>query len=164
MIWVHLYRFLNVGAIGFAIDAGVLWFLVYVLDVGAIPARCLSFVLTIAVTFVLNARYTFGVSVRASSKSRYIAVQLSGAAINFITYTVLVLTGPLAGRPLLSLVVGSALASTHNFLMLRRFVFNENALRERPARPRRRRNDPQRTTRNKRESSSEPLERSNSRA
>ncbi len=123
MIWVHLYRFLNVGAIGFAIDAGVLWFLVYVLEMGAIPARALSFVITITVTFVLNARYTFGVSVRGSSKSRYVAVQLLGAAINFTSYTLLVLHGPLAGRPLLSLIVGSALASTHNFLMMRHFVF-----------------------------------------
>ncbi len=125
MVWVHLYRFLSVGAIGFAIDAGVLWFLVYVLDVGAIPARVVSFVITISVTFVLNARYTFGVSVRGSSKSRYIAVQLVGAAINFVSYTVLVLTGPLAGRPLFALIIGSALASTHNFLMMRRFVFNQ---------------------------------------
>ena len=83
----------------------------------------MSFVVTISVTFVLNARYTFGVSVRGSSKSRYIAVQLLGAAINFASYTALVLYGPLAGRPLFSLVVGSALASTHNFLMMRRFVF-----------------------------------------
>ena len=87
MLWVHLYRFLNVGAIGFAIDAGMLWFLVYVLDMGAIPARVLSFVVTISVTFVLNARYTFGVSVRGSSKSRYIAVQLMGAALNFVSST-----------------------------------------------------------------------------
>ena len=125
MVWVHLYRFLNVGAIGFAIDAGMLWFLVYVLDVGAIPARGLSFLVTICVTFVLNAKYTFGVSVRGSSKTRYVAVQLMGAAINFASYTVLVLTGPLAGRPLFALVIGSALASTHNFLMMRRFVFRK---------------------------------------
>ncbi len=131
MVWVHLYRFLNVGAIGFAIDAGVLWFLVYVVDMGVIPARVVSFVITISVTFVLNARYTFGVSVRGSSKSRYVAVQLMGAAINFFSYTVLVLTGPLAGRPLFALVIGSALASTHNFLMMRRFVFNHR--RAKPA-------------------------------
>lgn len=117
----HLSRFLQVGAVGFAVDALLLWALVYQVGWPPIASRAVSFVVTIAVTFVLNARYTFAVRVRESSKSRYILIQSIGAAINFTTYSALVLGGVLG--PLWSLVVGAALSSAHNFFMVRRYVF-----------------------------------------
>jgi putative flippase GtrA len=118
---IHLSRFLQVGAVGFAVDALLLWVLVYQVGWPPIASRVVSFLVTIAVTFVLNARYTFSVRVRESSKSRYILIQSVGAAINFATYSALVLGGVLG--PLWSLVVGAALSSAHNFFMVRRFVF-----------------------------------------
>ena len=121
MILIHLARFLQVGAVGFAVDATLLWALVYPLEVPPIPARGFSFLVTIAITFVLNARYTFAVPLKESSKLRYGVVQTAGAGINFVVYSLLVLGGWLG--PLWSLVVASALASAHNFLMMRRFVF-----------------------------------------
>ena len=117
----HLVRFLQVGGVAFALDAGLLWLLVYGAGVPPIPARVFSFMVTIAVSFVLNARYTFAASIKESSKSRYVLIQCAGAAINFAVYSGLVLAGVLG--PLWALVVGSFLGSTHNFLMMRRFVF-----------------------------------------
>ncbi len=117
----HLVRFLQVGGVAFALDAGVLWFLVYQLGLPPILSRGMSFLLTIIVTFVLNARYTFAIPLQDSSKSRYFAIQCLGATINFLVYTGLVLAGWLG--PLWALVVGSMLGSTHNFLMMRHFVF-----------------------------------------
>jgi putative flippase GtrA len=117
----HLVRFLQVGGVAFALDAGLLWFLVYAAGVPPILARACSFIVTIAVTFVLNARYTFSASVKESSKSRYVLIQCAGSAINFGVYSGLVLAGMLG--PLWALVVGSLLGSVHNFLMMRRFVF-----------------------------------------
>jgi putative flippase GtrA len=117
----HLVRFLQVGGIAFALDAGILWFLVYQIGVPPIVARGFSFLITIAVTFVLNARYTFAASIKDSSKSRYVLIQCVGSAINFAVYSALVLAGLLG--PLWALVVGSFLGSAHNFLMMRRFVF-----------------------------------------
>ena len=122
---VHLSKFLQVGAVGFAVDALVLWALVYQAGWPPIPARVVSFLATIAVTFVLNARYTFAVRVRESPKSRYVLIQCLGAGINFLTYSGLVLGGVLG--PLWSLVVGAALSSAHNFLMIRHFVFGVSA-------------------------------------
>ena len=116
-------RFLQVGAIGFLIDAGVLGGLVYALGLPPVPARGVSFAATIVVTFVLNARYTFSASIRASNKGRYVAIQLIGAALNFASYTLLVGLGPMGDWPVAALVVGSALSSAHNFFMMRRFVF-----------------------------------------
>ncbi len=123
-IWKHLSRFLQVGAIGFAIDAGLLWLLIYQFYMPPVMSRGISFVVTIAVTFVLNAKYTFSVNVRGSSMTRYVVIQLVGAGLNFVSYTWLVLEGPLTERPLVALIVGSALAASHNFLMMRRFVFH----------------------------------------
>jgi len=119
----QLARFLQVGAIGFAIDATVLWALVYPFAMPPISSRVISFLATISVTFVLNARYTFSVPIRESSKTRYAVIQIVGAGINFLAYSVLVLGGWLG--PLWSLVVGSALSSLHNFLMIRAFVFGD---------------------------------------
>ena len=116
-------RFLQVGAIGFAIDAGGLWLGVYVFDWPPLWARAFSFALTIAVTFVLNARYTFKASIRESNKRRYVAIQGFGAAINFLSYTVLITAVAWHLWPMVALTISAALASTHNFFMMRRFVF-----------------------------------------
>ena len=119
----QLSRFLQVGAIGFAIDAGLLWFLVYLMDVEPVLGRLISFVATIMVTYVLNARYTFNVSPRKSSASRYGFIQCLGALLNFGSYTWLVTTAEV--EPMIALIVGSALGSTHNFLMMKAFVFKD---------------------------------------
>ena len=117
----QLSRFLQVGAVGFAVDAAVLWMLVYQMGMPPVLARVFSFLAAITVTFVLNARYTFAVPLRQSSKSRYLLVQCSGGLVNFGSYSALVLFGLLG--PLWALVVGSALSSAHNFVMVRRFVY-----------------------------------------
>ena len=119
----QLGRFLQVGVIGFSIDAGVLWLLVYLLDTDPILGRLISFVTTILVTFVLNARYTFNVTPKKSSVPRYGIIQSIGALINFGSYSWLVAT--IQVEPLIALCVGAALGSTHNFLMMRSFVFKE---------------------------------------
>lgn len=123
----QLARFLLVGAVGFAVDVAVLAFLIYGLDYGQasgglIGSRVASFVAAIAVTFMLNARYTFGASIRKAKLSRYVLIQALGAAINIGTYTVLVL-GPLA-RPLIAMAIGSAVATVSNFVLVRQFVYH----------------------------------------
>jgi putative flippase GtrA len=123
----HVSRFLHVGAVGFAIDAGLLWLLVYSFGLPPIFSRVISFMATIAVTFVLNARYTFAVEVRHASKTRYTLIQVVGAGLNFSIYSLLVTYGPLRDMPLIALVFGSAVASTHNFLLMRRYVFAGSA-------------------------------------
>ena len=122
MILGHLSRFLQVGALAFVVDAIVLWALIYQLDMPPIMSRVISFMATIIVTFVLNARYTFVVSMRHSSKVRYVMIQCLGAAINFLLYSWFVLADVLG--PLWSLVVGSGVSSAHNFFMMRHFVFH----------------------------------------
>ena len=119
----QLSRFLQVGAIGFAIDAGLLWGLVYLMGLEPIVGRMISFIATIMVTYALNARYTFNVLPSKSSMPRYGVIQSVGALLNFGSYSWLVAV--LQIEPLIALCIGAALGSTHNFLMMRSFVFKD---------------------------------------
>ena len=125
----QLFRYLQVGSAGFIADIGVLALLIYVLDfgqtdVGLVVSRVISFLAAITVTYILNARYTFGASLRESNFTGYVLIQSLGAAINLGTYTLLILFGPLHEAPLGALVIGSAFATTSNFLLVRKFVYN----------------------------------------
>lgn len=123
-----MFRYLQVGLAGFITDAGMLSLLIYAAgfgstDVGLVGSRVASFVAAISVTFMLNARYTFGTSVRDSSFSAYVLIQMLGAFINLGSYTALIFSGMLNQAPLVALVIGSFLATTNNFILARRFVY-----------------------------------------
>lgn len=123
----QLARFLLVGAAGFAVDIGLLALLLYGLgygqqSAGLIGSRLVAFGGAILTTFVLNARFTFGAPIRGAKATRYVIIQLLGAALNIGTFTILVL-GPLP-RPLIALAIGSAVATISNFLLVRQFVYH----------------------------------------
>jgi putative flippase GtrA len=123
----QLARFLVVGAAGFVVDLAILAGLVYGLGYGQqsgglIGSRLVAFGGAIATTFLLNARYTFGTSVRGAKLTRYVLIQTLGAALNIGTFAVLVL-GPL-NRPLIALALGSAVATVSNFILARRYVYD----------------------------------------
>ncbi len=119
----QLVRFLMVGGVSFFVDAGVLGLLVYQADVGYIAARLVSVALAVSVAFVLNAKFTFLVRVVDARFMRYVVIQAIGATLNFGVYSTLVLHGPLAGRPLLSLICGAAAATINNFFLSRHYVY-----------------------------------------
>ncbi len=123
----QLWRFLLVGVAGFALDMGALAFLLYGAgynqsEAQLLVCRLVAFLAAISLTFVLNARYTFGARVRHARVTGYVLIQVLGAGINLGTYTLLVL-GPLTGLPLVAMVIGSAAATGSNFLLSRRFVY-----------------------------------------
>jgi putative flippase GtrA len=123
----QLARFLVVGAAGFAVDVGVMASLFYGFGFGAgsgglVGCRLVAFLAAVSTTFLLNARFTFGASVRRAKLTHYLLIQTLGAAINIGTYVVLVL-GPLP-RPLLALAIGSAVATVSNFFLVRRYVYD----------------------------------------
>lgn len=112
-----------VGCVSFAVDAGVLGLLVYQVEAGYLTSRLISVGLAVGVAFILNARFTFLVRMADARFMRYVGIQALGAVLNFGVYTLLVLHGPLAGRPLLSLLFGAAAATTNNFFLSRRYVY-----------------------------------------
>jgi putative flippase GtrA len=125
-------RFCVVGAIGFVVDGGVLALFV---DFGTNPylARLISFPLAVATTWRLNRIWTFSASnsldVNVAQKSRYLAIQIAGALLNYLIYVwILSYTDKTAIGALLSFAVGSAVAMIMNFAGSRYFVFQSHRM------------------------------------
>lgn len=102
--------------------------LVYGLEVAetrseVIVCRVAAWVAAITSTYFVNARFTFGASIRHSRFINYLFIQAIGAAINLGSFTLLLVAGPIQDRPLLAMVVGNVLAVINNFLLVRTFVY-----------------------------------------
>jgi len=123
----ELVRFAVVGAIGFAVDAGVLHLLVA--DAGWSPfaARALSFPPALTSTFLLNRAWTFR-SLRipiAQAYGAYTVIQVIGAQVNLAVFSLCVLLVPLLyDWPLIALAIGAGVALLFNFSASRRLVFD----------------------------------------
>ena len=116
------------GFAGFLLDIGVMSGLVYGLDVAdtrseVVACRVVAWVVAIVSTYFLNARFTFGASIRHSRIINYLFIQAIGAAINLGSFTLLLVAGPVQDRPLIAMVVGNVLAVINNFLLVRTFVY-----------------------------------------
>ena len=102
--------------------------LVYGLEVAGsrsevVACRIVAWVAAITSTYFVNARFTFGASIRHSRFINYLFIQAIGAAINLGSFTLLLVWGPVQDRPLLAMVVGNVLAVINNFLLVRTFVY-----------------------------------------
>ena len=120
--------FIIVGGIGFIIDASILSILVHGYGWGDYTARIVSFAVAVTATWYLNRRYVFYARKtldRRREFSRYLAVQLTGMAINFLAYSLCIANVEIMDQwPVLALAVGSAVALVFNFVGARLFVFH----------------------------------------
>lgn len=130
--WIDLLpkgfaAFTVVGAIGFIVDASILAILVHGYGWGDYSARLVSFAVAVSATWYLNRSYVFAAQKtvdRGSEYTRYLAVQVSGMAINFLVYSLCIATNETMDRwPVLALAVGSAVALFFNYAGARIFVF-----------------------------------------
>ena len=96
----ELFRFGLVGICGFVVDGGLLSLLVTKFGTNPLVARSISFPVAVFTTWLLNRRFTFDVG-RSSAKgevseySRYLIVQLAGAAVNLAIYGLLLMLIPM---------------------------------------------------------------------
>jgi putative flippase GtrA len=121
-------RFLIVGALGFAVDAGGTYLLIF-LGVHPLAARPPATALAILATWLANRRFTFRVDRKPGWPEllRYAAVALSMAAFNVGAYSVFVLWGWL---PFFAIVVASVLQMGLSFVGYRYFAFGAPAGRD----------------------------------
>jgi putative flippase GtrA len=123
-------RFGIVGAVGFAVDGGVLTLLVTLGGWGPITSRAISFPVAVVATWLLNRTFTFRSTARTGAAAaqeylRYFGVQLTGALVNVLVYAALVLHWPALGEvPILPLAIASAVAMVVNFAGARLLVFS----------------------------------------
>jgi putative flippase GtrA len=123
-------KFGAVGAIGFILDGGLLFLLVW-LGVDPYIARAFSFPIAVLATWYLNRIWTFQSAANTDPRKQfrgYLTVQLCGAASNYLCYAFVL--SFLALTPLnaiLAFSVGSAAGLAINFFGARAFVFDANS-------------------------------------
>ncbi|MEM8537648.1 MAG: GtrA family protein [Pseudomonadota bacterium] len=122
----QIVRFSVVGVVGFVVDGGALWLLV---GAGVNPylARLLSFPVAVIVTWALNRSWTFGVIGQGSKGrqlGRYFAVQVTGAAANYLIYAAVIsLFGKGGVVVFAGFALGSAVGAVINFVGARSIAF-----------------------------------------
>ena len=119
-----LVRFGIVGTAGFVIDAAVLWMLLETTPLGPFLARAIAIAVALAATWYLNRSFTFGASRRSLAVEgfRYGSVGITSAVVNYLIYTLLLLSLPIL-QPLAALVIASIAAMAFSFFGYSRFVF-----------------------------------------
>ncbi len=119
--------FLVVGAVGFAIDAGILAVFFHVFDWGHYASRLVSFAAAVTVTWLLNRIWTF--AHRATDRPlkeyvTYLLVQTLGSVLNLGIYAVCITSSEVMHRyPVLALACGAFVAMIFNFVFSRHFAF-----------------------------------------
>ncbi|MEO9875058.1 MAG: GtrA family protein [Anderseniella sp.] len=127
---IHQFsRYVAVGAIGFFVDAGLLWMLMgWGLD--AYFARGISFSVAVLTTWYLNRLWTFrdtSGSTVAKQLYRYFAIQSFGLGLNLAVYALTIsLLGASQLNAMAGLVFGSALGLVANFSGMRILVFKKH--------------------------------------
>lgn len=117
--------FAAIGAVGFAVDGGLLVTLLP--SFGPYLGRAFSFAVAVSVTWGLNRHVTFrnekNMNWRAEL-ARYVSTQLIGALVNFAIYLAAVAAVPVFSRyPLAALTLGACGGLATNYLLARRVVF-----------------------------------------
>ncbi|TCZ57994.1 GtrA family protein [Roseicella aquatilis] len=123
-----MLRFGLVGVVGFVVDAAVLT-LGIMLGSGPWLGRVLSYVAAASTTFALNRIWTFRRTTRVRPVLQwalFLAVNLVGFAFNYGTYALLIAFVPVvAAHPVLGVAAGSLAGMVGNFVLSRRFVFQQ---------------------------------------
>jgi putative flippase GtrA len=115
-----------VGVAGFAVDTAVLYLLRDWL--GPLVARVPSFLLAVVTTWWLNRCFTFrerpsGLQA-AHEFRRYLALMLSGGAVNYTVFAMLVfLSATVREHPVIGVAAGSITGMGANLLASRLFLF-----------------------------------------
>lgn len=125
---LEFLRFAIVGGGGFLIDAGVLSALIH-LGQGVFVSRLLSFSTAVLFTWLLNHFWSFRQSAPKSIRNlaSYLAIQTTGAAINFSIFFSLMWAWPILHRyPTVPLAIASILVMMFNFSMTKKFALNKN--------------------------------------
>ncbi|HVS25182.1 MAG TPA: GtrA family protein, partial [Gammaproteobacteria bacterium] len=123
--WRLLRGVVAVGALGFAIDAGILTLRVNGAGWGHYAARLVSFTVAVTCTWYCARRWVFRSNADARREYHaFFATQATGAALNWAVYASLIENDPALARwPVVPLAAGAIVAFAFNYLALRIFVF-----------------------------------------
>jgi putative flippase GtrA len=121
----EFFRFLLVGAVGFAVDAAVLLLLIHIGGMSRLWARIPSFLAAVTVTWLLHRNFTFSnanqVAPSIREWLRFTLANAFGNGANLAIYALLV--GLFAWDALPALAVASVAALGVNYGLSARWVF-----------------------------------------
>jgi putative flippase GtrA len=124
---VQFFKFGIVGAVGFAVDAAMLQFGIYLLGLGRVAAGLFSFPFAVTVTWIGNRVFAFKDAAPmpvAQQLAKFVFVCAIGLGFNRGTYSLLVSTIPLVyDHPTLGLLAGTGAGMFFNFFAAKRHVF-----------------------------------------
>ncbi len=120
-------RFCVVGGVGFIVDGGVLYGLVWQAHIDHFTARLCSFLVAVFATWTLNRLWTFRAQSgrnHAKEAGLYFLVQGTGGAINIAAYSLAIALVPSLERWLvIALAIGTAAGLMVNFLGSKHIAF-----------------------------------------
>jgi len=122
----RILPFAIAGAIGFAVDAGVLLLTAPLL--GAFGGRLVSFAAAVLTTWLINRNFAFADRASATGKGaeflRYFGAMLPGAAVNWLAYGIVLAIVPETAIGLvLAVAAGSLAGMATNLIAADRLVF-----------------------------------------
>ena len=116
-----------VGALGFAVDAGILLLASKLAGWSPLAARAVSFPAALTCTWWLNRRFAFagrGLDSAASEYGLYSLIQVLGAIINMGVFVACLELWPAWERvPVVPLAIGASIALAFNFSALRSVLY-----------------------------------------
>jgi len=117
------FSFCVVGAVGFAVDSGILWILTTFADQSPLIARLISFFCAVTVTWLLNSYITFkSTHYSFPAWMRYLSANGAGFLLNYSIYAIL--NSIFVFSPLYAVSIASAVALIFNYIVNMRLVFN----------------------------------------
>ena len=127
----EMIRFAAAGAVGFIIDAGLLYLALW-LGCGYFVGRAISFLCAVWGTWQINRHLTFRERRNASRSAwnewwQYLGAMTIGGVVNYAVYSAVIVALPKgwwdAWTPLLAVGVGAAVGMTINFVSAKLWVF-----------------------------------------
>ncbi|GJH20531.1 GtrA family protein [Caballeronia novacaledonica] len=122
----QLLKFGVVGVIGFLVDAGMLYMLLWS-SMGYLSGRCVSFLVAATTTWLINRRFTFTAGKHRSLPMEWLSYLLAmsaGGLVNFAAYQAVMSSFRYTAiLPLCAVATGSIAGMIVNFVVAKWWVF-----------------------------------------
>jgi putative flippase GtrA len=126
-LYNQLIRFGLVGSLGFIIDSSILAALVHVAGWNPLAARVVSIAVAVLATWRLHRHWTFAAGSERppiSQSVMYASFQLVTVSLNYLIFSVLVLSGGIwRAHPVLAVAVAAVACMGFNYLLSRHITF-----------------------------------------
>ena len=131
MLGKQFISFSVIGGVGFIVDTGMLYLLIYAIDVNLYLGRIFSYLCAVTVTWLLNRAYTFKTDEQPVLRTRllkqwskFAACNALGAVINYTIYALLItFISVFYNNPIFAIAIGTLFSVNINFFLSKKYVF-----------------------------------------